>query len=155
MAKDGGNKKRFQYCYDPSRQGMLYIVALQGHSGRNFIDLSLQVNVFIPNDFLRVLFTTSDGAINSHSIMNSGLIPGGQNLSTRQTIFFTFVIFFTENTKIQRQSTWKHRVLHNTCRQRGRNIKTRCIWSRINLLKRKEFISIRRDRTSSSFTIHS
>ena len=30
-------------------------------------------------------------AINLHSIMNSGLIPGGQNLSKRQTVFFTSV----------------------------------------------------------------
>ena len=34
-----------------------------------------------------------------------------------------------KNTKILRQSTWKHRVLHSTCIQRGRNIKTRCIGS--------------------------
>ena len=56
---------------------------------------------------------------------------------------------------ILRQSTWKHRVLHNTCRQRGRNIKTRCIRSISDLLKRKDLSSIRRDRTPSSFTIHS
>ena len=30
-------------------------------------------------------------AINLHSIMNSGLIPGGQSLSKRQTVFFTSV----------------------------------------------------------------
>ena len=30
-------------------------------------------------------------AINLHSITNSGLIPGGQNLSKRQTVFFTSV----------------------------------------------------------------
>ena len=44
----GGNKKRFQYCTDSS--GLtLYLRALQGHSGRNVIDPSLQDNVMIPD----------------------------------------------------------------------------------------------------------
>ena len=38
MAGGGGNKKRFQYCTDPSGQEILYLRALQGHSGRNPID---------------------------------------------------------------------------------------------------------------------
>ena len=41
----GGNKKRFQYCTVPSRQEILYFRALQGHSGRDPIDPSLQDNV--------------------------------------------------------------------------------------------------------------
>ena len=32
MAGDGGNKKRFQYCTDPSGQEIFYLRALQGHS---------------------------------------------------------------------------------------------------------------------------
>ena len=40
IAKGGGNKKRFQYCTDPSGQQILYLRALQGHSGRNLIDPS-------------------------------------------------------------------------------------------------------------------
>ena len=35
MAGGGGNKKRFQYCTDPSGQEILYFRALQGRSGRN------------------------------------------------------------------------------------------------------------------------
>ena len=45
MIKDGGNKKRFEYCTDPSGQEIHYLRALQGHSGRNLIDSSLQDNV--------------------------------------------------------------------------------------------------------------
>ena len=30
-------------------------------------------------------------AFNLHSIINSGLIPGGQDLSRRQTVFFLFI----------------------------------------------------------------
>ena len=87
MAEGGGNKKRFQYCTDPSGQEILYLRALQGHSGRNLIDPSLQDNVLIPNEFFQYIYHVGC-AINLHSIMNSGLIPGGQNLSKRQTVFF-------------------------------------------------------------------
>ena len=44
-SKMAGNKKRFQYCTDPSGQEIRYLRALQGHSGRNPIDPSLQDNV--------------------------------------------------------------------------------------------------------------
>ena len=70
MAKSGGNKKRFQYCGDPSGQEILYLRALHGHSGRNLIDPSLQDNVFIPNDFFEYIYHIGC-AINLHPIMNS------------------------------------------------------------------------------------
>ena len=44
MAKGGGHKKRYQYCTDSSG-AILYHRALQGHSGRNLIDPTLQDNV--------------------------------------------------------------------------------------------------------------
>ena len=86
MAKSGGNKKRFQYCTDASRE-ILYLRALQGHLGRNLIDPSLQDNVLIPDDFFKYIYHVGC-AINLHSIINSGLIPGSQSLSKRQTVFF-------------------------------------------------------------------
>ena len=90
MAKGGGNKKILKYCIDPSGQEVLYLRALQGHSGRNLIDPSLQDNVLIPDDFFEYIYHVGC-AINFHSIINSGLIPGGQNLSKRQTVFFLLV----------------------------------------------------------------
>ena len=90
MAGSGGNKKRFQYCTDPSGQEILYFRALQGHSGRNPIDPSLQDNVLIPDNFFEYICHIGC-AINLHSIMHSGLIPGGQILSKRQTVFFLLV----------------------------------------------------------------
>ena len=51
MAGGGGNKKRFQYCTDSSGQEILHLRALQGHSGRNPTDPTLQDNVLIPNNF--------------------------------------------------------------------------------------------------------
>ena len=91
MAGGGHNKKRFQYCTDPSGQEILYLRALQGHSGRNFIDPELQDNVLIPNDFFEYIYHIGC-AVSLHSITNSGLIAGGQNsCRERQTIFFTAV----------------------------------------------------------------
>ena len=77
MAGGGGIKKRFQYCTDSSGHEILYLRALQGHSGRNPLDPSPQDNVLITNDFFEVIHHIGC-AVSSHSIMNSGLIPGGQ-----------------------------------------------------------------------------
>ena len=68
MAEGGGNKNRFQYCNDPSGQKNSYLRALQGHSGRNPIDPSLQDNVVIPNDFFECIYHVGC-AIKLHSIM--------------------------------------------------------------------------------------
>ena len=65
----------------------MYIRALQGHSGRNFIDPSLQDNVVIPSNFFQYIYHIGC-AFNLHFIINSGLTPGGQNSSKRQTVFF-------------------------------------------------------------------
>ena len=65
----------------------MHLRALQGHSGRNLIDPSLQDNVVIQSNFFHYIYHVGC-AINSHSIINSGFIPGGQNLSNRLTVFF-------------------------------------------------------------------
>ena len=90
MARSGGNKKIFQYCSDPSRQEVLCFRALQGQSRRKPIDLSLQDNVLIPNNFFENIYHIGC-AVSVHST-NSGLIAGGQNSSKEnQTVFFTAV----------------------------------------------------------------
>ena len=82
----GGDKRRFQYCTDTSGT-IVYFRALQGHSGRNLIDPSLQDNVIIQSNFFQHIYHIGC-AFNLHSIISSGLIPGGQNSSKRQTVFF-------------------------------------------------------------------
>ena len=89
MARGGENKKRYQYCTD-SLGAIMYLRALQGHSWRSLIDPPLQDNVSIPNNFFEYIYHIGC-AITSHSIINSGLIPGGQNLSNRLTVFFMLV----------------------------------------------------------------
>ena len=86
MAKGGGNKKIFQYCTDWSRQEILYLRALQRHSGHNPIDPSLQDNVLFLDNFFEYI-SHIGCAINLNSINNSGLLLGGQNLRNRQTVF--------------------------------------------------------------------
>ena len=100
----GGNKKIFQYCTDFSGE-ILYFRALQGHSGLNLIDPSLQDNVLILDDFLEYIYHVGC-AINLHSIINSGLIPGGQHLSKRQTVF---ILSACESYGQRTQRSWDNR----------------------------------------------
>ena len=93
----GGNKKIFQYCTDSSGV-ILHLRALQGHSGRSLFDPALQDNVLIPDGFFQYIYHVGC-AINLHSIIDSGLIPGGQNLSNRQTVFFLIVFPMDKNHK--------------------------------------------------------
>ena len=75
--------------------------------------------------------------------------------ATDRQYSFCLWILWTKNTRILTRSTWKHRVLHNTCTKHGRNIKIRCIGSTSTLLWRKDWSSIKHDRTLSFFTKHS
>ena len=84
MAGGGGNYKRYQYCTAASGV-ILYFRALQGLSGRSLIDPTLQDNVVFLNGFFQNIYHVGC-AINLHSIINSGLIPGGQNLSKTDSI---------------------------------------------------------------------
>ena len=55
MAGGGGNKNRYQYCTD-SIGKIVYPRALQGHSGRNPIDPTLQDNVVIPSNSFQYIY---------------------------------------------------------------------------------------------------
>ena len=82
----GGSKRRYQYCSDDSGT-IIYLRALQGHSGSNLIDPTLQDNVVIGSGIFHYIYHFGC-AFNLHSIINNGLIPGAQDLSRRQTVFF-------------------------------------------------------------------
>ena len=90
-------KRRFQYCTDATGT-IVYFRALQGHSGRNLIDPSLQVNVIIQGNFFQYIYHVGC-AFNLHSIISLGLIPGGQSSSKRQTVFFLPVDPWDKNHK--------------------------------------------------------
>ena len=86
LSAAGGAKRRYQYCTDVSGT-IFHFRALQGHSGRNLIDPSLQDNVTIQSGFFQQIYHIGC-AFNIHSIIYNGLIFGGQNSSKRQTVFF-------------------------------------------------------------------
>ena len=77
-------KRRFQHCTDDSGT-IVYFRALEGHSGRNFIDTSLQDNVVIPSNFFQHVYHIGC-AFNLHSIINSGLKLGGQKFEQKTHI---------------------------------------------------------------------
>ena len=82
LSAGGGAKMRYQYCTDISAT-IIYLRSVQGHSGRNLIDPSLQDNVIILPSIHHI-----GCGFNLHSIINKGLMLGGQNSSKRQTVFF-------------------------------------------------------------------
>ena len=127
LAGGGGAKRRFQYCTDNSGT-IVYFGALQGHSGRNLIDPSLQDNVVIQRGFFQHICHIGC-AFNLHSIINSGLILGSQNLSKRQNVFFLPVDPRDENPKdldeMDLNAPRHAQYLH----MHGRDIKTRYIGS--------------------------
>ena len=86
LAAGGGSKRRYQYCSD-NLGTIIYLRALQGHSGSNLIDPTLQDNVLIgPGIFLYIYHVGC--TFNLYSIISNGLVLGGQQLSRRQTVFF-------------------------------------------------------------------
>ena len=86
LAAGGGIKRRFQYCPDDLGT-ILYLRALQGHSGDNIIDLETQDNVLIgPGIFTYIYHVGS--SFNLKSIISNGLVPGGQELNGRQSVYF-------------------------------------------------------------------
>ena len=89
LATGGGPKRRYQYCTNISGI-IVHLRALQGHSGRNLIDRTLQDNVIIQHGFFQHIYHIGC-AFNLHSIINNGLILGSQNSSKKQTVFFLLV----------------------------------------------------------------
>ena len=76
LAARGGSKRRYQYCSD-NLGTILYLRALQVHSGSNLIDPTLQDNVLIGTGIFLYMYHVGC-TFNLHSIINNGLVPGGQ-----------------------------------------------------------------------------
>ena len=83
---------RKNQCFpDPSGQEILYLRALQNHSGRNFIDPSLQDSVLIPNDFFEYIITSDVQSIYTPSQIQDWYREDKILGKERQTVFFTTV----------------------------------------------------------------
>ena len=131
----GGNKKRYQYFTDSSGT-IVFFRALQGHSGRSLIDPTLQENVIIPSNFFQYIYRAGC-SINVHSIINLGLILGGQNLSNRQTVFFLLQNPMDKNHKdldtIDLSLPRHAQYIHIACKRHQDAL----FWVNINLAMRK------------------
>ena len=73
LAAGGGSKRRYQYCSD-NLGTIIYLRALQGHSGSNLIDPALQDNVVIGPGIFRYIYHVGSN-FNLHSIVRNGLVP--------------------------------------------------------------------------------
>ena len=142
VAKGGGNKKRFQYCTDQSGKEILYLRDLQGHSGRNLIDPSIQDNVLIPNNFTRVHL--SHRMCNQFSLIREFRIDTRRKELQHKTdvLLLRLWILWTKNSEIRIKLTWKHRVFLCVRSKWGINIKTRCIGKKL-AQKKLNFYQIR------------
>ena len=118
-----------------SSRAIVYLRALQGYSGCNLIDPSLQDNVIIQSNFFQYIYHVGC-AINLHSIINSGLIPGGQILSNRQTVFFLPVDPMDKNHKDPDTIDFSEPRHAQYMHKHGRDIRTRYIGSTSILLKK-------------------
>ena len=86
LAAGGGSKRRYQYC-SYHLGTILCLRALQGHCGSNLIDPTLQDTVLIGTGIFLYIYHVGR-TFNLHSMINNGLVLGGQNLSKRQKLFF-------------------------------------------------------------------
>ena len=106
-------QKKNQYCSDISGT-IVYLRALQGHSGRSLIDPSLQDKVIIQCGIFQHIYHVGC-AFDLHSIIHNGLILGGQDSSRGQTVFL-----LSTDPKILNILTSLYYVEHDTCTVHGR-----------------------------------
>ena len=153
LAKGGGQKKRFQYWLNPhSSKLFLYFRAIQGHSGNNLVDPTLQDNVLLPEDFTEYI-NHVENVSEIYSIINSGLIRWGKSLKgERPSVFFT-AVNPTDDDKVWKKfdATWTNQGLYHT-KTLECLIKTQCIGAIWSSLRRKDCSFIKHVHTQSFST---
>ena len=78
----GSDKNRFQYCFD-SNGYLLYMRAIQGHSGGHKVDPSLQDNIEIPHNWVDHIYHVGSSH-DCHFIIQWGLVAGGKRYKRRK-----------------------------------------------------------------------
>ena len=123
LAAGGGAIRRYQYYTDVSGT-ILYLRALQGHSGRNLIDPSLQDNVIIQSGFFQHISTQDVFLIFILSSTMDWYLEVRIQAKDRQ-YSSCLLIPETKDIKILYRLTSLYHVEYNTCTFLGRDIKTR------------------------------
>ena len=67
-----------------SADTILYLRTIQGHSGGTYIGPTLQDNLLLPTDFAEHIYHVGSSH-DTHSIIQSRLIPGGKRRQERET----------------------------------------------------------------------
>ena len=89
LLESGSDRNRFQYCLNLDGI-ILYVRAVQGHSGGTKVDPTLLDNVLIPYKWSEYLCHVGC-SLYLHSMIHSGLIAGRKDAKEdRQTVFFTW-----------------------------------------------------------------
>ena len=151
LERSGGHKKRFQFSVDPHVDAILHLRAIQGHSGGNPIDPSLQDNVMVPNDFLKYIYHV-ENFHDLHSIINSGLkqeeeMPEANGRWYSLQPWIPRQCIFTS----KESSTWPSPELLFTCKS-GKCIRMRCTGLTQDLLKERDWRFTRGGQTRSFST---
>ena len=150
MQRGGGPKKRFRYCLNPhSAETIIYFRAIQGHPGQEQINPTLQYNVLLPSDFAEYIYHVGSSH-DMHSIIQSGLIPGGKDIKKgRQTVFFTAVSPMSIHLHKQRDyDVTKPRI--EVHKQNWKIHQNTVYWTNLRLLRRRDWRTIKPDLTRSS-----
>ena len=134
--QEEGAKRRYQYCTDIS--GTIFISgALQGHSGRNLIDPSLQDNLIIQRGFFQQIYHEGC-AFNLHSIINNGLIPGRSKFKQKDRQYsFCPLIPEIKAIKILQRLTSINHVEHKYMHSAWKKHQDPVFWVDINLAIQK------------------
>ena len=151
--QDEGTTKKISVLFCFLRNNSFFIT-LQDHSESNLIDPTLQDNVLTPNNFFEYIFHVGC-AINFNSVINSGLIPGGQNLSNRQTKKFLPVDPMDEDHRNPNKIDLEARRLTQYTHKAWKKHQNAVYWVDIHLPLEKDWSSFKNDRTLSFVTKHS
>ena len=140
------NKNRFQFCTDRQDKKFFTFEFFKVIQDAN--------NVLIPNNLFECIYHIGC-AFNLHSIMNSGLIAGGQNSSRdRQTVFFTAVNPMQKNHQDKKEvDLTKPRLA--SYKQRWKVHQDTVYGWTCSLINGKDWSSFKQGRTQSSFSVHS
>ena len=84
----GSNKPRFQHCVG-SNNNLLYVRAIQGHSGGDLIDPELLNPVAIPPRWKEYLYHVGS-SFTVNSIQQAGYIAGGKDTRATDGLLHTF-----------------------------------------------------------------
>ena len=86
---------------------ILYLRASQGHSGGKHINSTLQDNALLPSDFAEHIYHVANSH-DMHSIIESGLIPGGEDVKKKDMRCFLRRCIECTSIVIERRiTTWR------------------------------------------------